>query len=281
MTCKTQICPDPIFIVGSPGSGLGILAWSLAQHGRLWTSNESHLLSTLFGNGHVEHAFEVARTIHQDTWLRREGVGREEFLKYVGFGINALFTNRSRGKRWVDYTPDHARMVDILGDMFPGAYFLHILRDGREVVDSIMRFSDKPTNRLGSPPPRANSFVTACRTWRIHTTVATDFCLRNPTRCLTVRYEELVANPQSGIGEICQFLRVPLEDQLVDFFRSRIKSSFGSDSPNQVKKEQYSEPWKIWTPRERMTFYWEAGPALLRHGFATRPELDALADIEE
>src|SRR5262245_28255031 len=95
-------CPKPIFIIGSPRSGTTILAWSLAQHSQLWTSAESDFLFHLFGNGHAERAFRKATEVAGDRWLKAEGVGKEVFLGFLGLGLNALYTSRSRGKRWID-----------------------------------------------------------------------------------------------------------------------------------------------------------------------------------
>ncbi len=45
------ICPEPIFIIGSPRSGTSILAWSLAQHSELWTEAESDIFFYMLKDG--------------------------------------------------------------------------------------------------------------------------------------------------------------------------------------------------------------------------------------
>src|SRR5687767_476317 len=102
---QLQTCQNPVFIIGSPRSGTTALAWSLAQHSELWTSNESDFLFYLLANQHVEKAFHRARDAVGDRWLKREGVEQKEFYAFLGLGLNALFTSRSGGKRWVDQTP--------------------------------------------------------------------------------------------------------------------------------------------------------------------------------
>src|SRR5262245_3379258 len=134
---RPAICPDPVFIIGSPRSGTSILSWSLAQHRQLWTSAESDFLYDLFGCGHLEKAFETTRGRPGSTWLREEAVDKREFYGCLGLGVNALFTSRAGGRRWIDQTPLYTMIADLLADVFPGAFFLHILRDGRRVVDSM------------------------------------------------------------------------------------------------------------------------------------------------
>lgn len=276
---QTQTCPDPVFIIGSPRSGTSILGWSLAHHSRFWTSNESHILFDLYGDGHVDRAFQIAKGRHRNGWLNVQDVEKDEYLQYVGLGLNALFTSRSEGRRWVDHTPFHTRMVETLSKMFPEAFFLHILRDGRRVVNSMVHFSDRATE--DGPAPAWLDFTQACRAWRHYTEIATDFAARNPTRCLTVVNEELVAEPVEGFRKILQFLRAPYEEGPANYFRAnRINSSFGAGSQEQAVKQRPSAPWREWSSKERLTFYWEAGPTLIKAGFATKEELDSLAGIE-
>src|SRR4051812_40579609 len=96
------ICPNPIFILGAPRPGTTILAESLGRHSCLWSSDESEFILDLFGEAHIDKAFERTSALDGPSWLRTQAVGREEFFAFVGLGINAMFTSRSRGKRWID-----------------------------------------------------------------------------------------------------------------------------------------------------------------------------------
>src|SRR5690348_1275207 len=106
------VCSSPIFIIGSPRSGTTILAWSLAQHTRLWTSEESEFLFDLFGNGRAEKVYQKAIQRPNPSWLRVQGIDWATFLQMFGVGINALFTNKSNGRRWIEQTPHYGLMTD-------------------------------------------------------------------------------------------------------------------------------------------------------------------------
>src|SRR5918996_2678103 len=84
------ICPNPVFVIGSPRSGTTAVAFSLAEHSELWASGEAHVFSHLFASGLVERAFDRAMLPPGPSLLRLEEVSREEFHAYVGLGINAL-----------------------------------------------------------------------------------------------------------------------------------------------------------------------------------------------
>jgi hypothetical protein len=276
-----SICPNPIFIIGSPRSGTSILAWSLAQHSRLWTSEESDILFTLFGNSHAEKAFETATGRPGKTWMPHHGVDRAEFLGYLGLGLNALFSSRSEGKRWIDQTPLYTLMVDTLVEMFPGAQFLHIVRDGRKVVHSMTNFCGLLSEDLRAQfiktkrlPAWATDFHQACKTWRRFVEVSMDFCARHPDRCLTVRNEDLVAGTEERFGEMFRFLGVAYEPDPVAYFQShRINTSFPHLEPDRPPAlQKRPDPWQQWTTEQKRIFTEEAGETLLKYGLASEEE---------
>ncbi|CAA9359535.1 MAG: hypothetical protein AVDCRST_MAG93-7572, partial [uncultured Chloroflexia bacterium] len=283
---QVSVCHQPIFIIGSPRSGTTILAQALAKHSELWFSLESNILHTLFGNGEVDKALERAIKRPQRTWLVQEGVDRDEFLGFLGLGINALYTNRSQGRRWIDKTPIYTLMADVLAAMFPDAFFVHILRDGRRVVQSMAHFLnrfnidhvadvlDADMEERAFILPWGINFRGACRTWSLYANTAMDFCARHPTRCLTVINEELVADPQKGFRDIFDFVGVPPEEAPVDLFQGRrVNSSFSQPSTKPLSINELSEPWNEWTLDQKDVFLREAGQTLQKYGFVTQDEL--------
>jgi Sulfotransferase family len=131
-----EICANPVLIIGAPRSGTTILSRSLARHSELWSSREFHFTSYFFRPSRLMHAYERSIARPAD-WLAAERVEPAELVAYLGMGVNALFTSRSEGKRWIDKASVNTMIVDVLAEMFPGALSLHILRDGRRVAHSL------------------------------------------------------------------------------------------------------------------------------------------------
>jgi hypothetical protein len=271
-----ETCPDPVFIIGAPRSGTSILAWSLHQHHRWFcTSDESDLLSELFGGGAVERVYrEAVERPGGGDWLVRNDVAWPEFLGYLGLGVNALFASRSGGRRWIDQTPRNTLMVDVLAEMFPGAVFLHILRDGRRVVHSMINFvHGRLDGQLKDEfleqdrvPDWARGFREACRTWAEFVERAMDFCARNPERSLTVVNERLVADADAGFAEILEFLGAPPGDAPAAFFgENRVNSSFPQHS-SPPPASPLTRPWEDWTAEQHAIFAEEAGETMRRCG---------------
>lgn len=276
-----QFCPNPIFIIGSPRSGTTALAWSLAQHNQLWTSSESFILFDLFGAGRVDRAFQKAKDNPSGSWFKSESVEKAEFLEFMGLGLNALFTSRSQGRRWIDQTPYYAYLSDTLAHMFPGALFLHILRDGRRVVNSMINFAQALTDDArkgfissGRLPPWATDFRIACKEWHNSVEVSMEFCAKNPTRSLTVLNEELVANPEKKFHEIFRFFGVSYEEGPISYFQShRINSSFPQEDLSKPPSiDRHSNPWNGWTEEQKMIFVEEAADTLLKYGLVTEDD---------
>jgi hypothetical protein len=295
---QVKPCPQPIFLMGCPRSGTTGLAAALGLHSQLVMLGESEILFPLFQQDPVTKVVEAAKGRLVPNWLVKYDVDPAEVLAYLGLGINAFFTSKNPGKRWIDKTPHHVLMADILANMFPDALFLHLIRDGRRVVHSMVHFLDRfPAERREALfqkkqlPPWATDFQDACQRWRRFMEVGKAFASKRPRRCLTIRNENLAINPDGEFASIFHFLEVPEEKGPVDFFRThRLNSSFPQSLPElaseqggirQDKPESFVEnvaytdqqPWQEWDVKQKKIFAQEAGETLVRFGFAPPEEL--------
>ena len=258
-----SMCEHPIFIIGSPRSGTSILAWSLAQHSQLWTSAESDILYHLFGNNHLNDAYRKTIDRPDGSWLKAQKVSRKEFYEFLGIGLNALFTSRSGGRRWIDQSPTYTLIADQLLDLFPGAYFLHMLRDGRNVVNSMIH--------SGFETHWAHDFTEACRAWCHYARIGLRLADQHPDRCLTVTNEALSKDAESEFQRIFEFVNVPVEGGPANHFRSnKINSSFRSEPRQSPSKD--CEVWGGWSAEQRACFTREAAGLLIDGGYALESE---------
>jgi len=273
------ICPNPVFVIGSPRSGTTALAQALNRHPDLRVGKESYVLHDFFGRNKPTRVWENQMNRVTPCWLEFEKVEHDEFLAFLGLGMNALFSSRSEGKRWIDQTPLYTPMVDTLALMFPGASFVHIVRDGRHVVRSMVNFERKfDEQQLADAQPNeipqwSNDFAQGCGTWSHWVASALDFGDAHPDRCLTVSNEELSADPESGFAAVQQFLGLDPHPGSARFFgKKRINSSWKGEPARPG-----DDDWLGWDGERRRVFVETAGETMVRAGYTSPAELEEWA----
>ena len=262
------ICDHPIFLIGAPRSGTSVVAWALAQHPQIWASDESDFLHHLFGNGRLTDVYAKASARPDPNWLRANEVSREEFFGFLGAGINALFTSRSGGHVWVDQSSTYTLMADLLLELFPGARLVHVVRDGRAVVRSMIN--------SGFDEPWATDFRLACRAWAHYVTRALSVATTAPDRVVVLPHAHLLTAPESVFSTLLARVELPDDPACARFVQeNRINSSFaprGHDTDNPAGISA------AWSAQQRATFWDEAATAMLKAGLATLSDISTDLD---
>jgi hypothetical protein len=131
--------------------------------------------------------------------------------------LDALAADRGKSI-WIEKTPDHVFFVEDIKRLVPDSMFIHIVRDGREVVASLYEVSRRHVNGWGGP-------------WSIdkcieHWKAAVARSLRYSESALNhvlVRYEDLRETPSSELERLAGFLGISLEEEMLT--RPRARSS--------------------------------------------------------
>ena len=95
---------------------------------------------------------------------------------------------------WIDHTPNNFSDALLLLDIFPNAKFIHIVRDPRAIAASITPLNFGP-----------NTAKDAAVYWGRKLSDALAFELVFPKKCLRVKYEDLVLQPEKSLQIICDF----------------------------------------------------------------------------
>jgi hypothetical protein len=235
----------------------------------------------LYQQQRAEKVFEQWASRPSSSWLRREGVSSAEFLAAIGLGFNAMFTRSAGSRRRVDHTPHYCLLADTLAGMFPGARFIHVLRDGRQVVNSMIHIlATAPAEerdemvRRGFLSQWSHDFREACTTWQTYAHTAMDFCERHPTRALTVIHGDLEHEPEAPMAAVLRFLDAPLDAGPAALLRrDRINSSFTRQGGVPADDYQRPDPWTTWSAAQRADFLDIAGADLVRYGLASPEDL--------
>src|SRR5690242_4571314 len=198
---------SPIFIVGAPRSGTTLLRNMLNRHPSIAICRETEFHHLVFQRrrafGSLIDMRNRQRLVKQylptrriqrmqmdlqglETTLLREGTSYEAF-----FASLLRFYAQAHGKRRCgEKTPQHALFTETLCEWYPGATIIHLVRDPRDVVASLLRVPWASHNVLGNAHLWVRCNVAARRS-------------RHRPQYLLVRYEELVAQPELELKRIC------------------------------------------------------------------------------
>jgi len=206
----------PIFIFGCDRSGTTFLGSLLGSHSRCATTLKSQFVYDNYKTAHTGEQFDLERAVAKikanfrfRLWnidldvdaARRQGV--DSYPKLVQFIVKtyADAVGRTDADTWVDHTPHNREHVVYLSRLFPDAKFVHIVRDGRAITASFKTL-----------PWRNHGVVKICRYWveKVGQGLATEAYL-GPEKCLRIRYEDLIMNPEATLRELAPFLELDYE----------------------------------------------------------------------
>jgi hypothetical protein len=222
MTPRIQ---QPIFLVGAPRSGTSVFYRKFAQHPSLaWISNitkkyPGSLLITrmlmLFRKDH--HPTEAGNVWQRFGKNEDDALRRADATPRAAKYMRKVVANNLRifGKpRFLNKCPRNSLRIDFLDAIFPDAYFIHIIRDGRAVAHSLLRSREKHSGAYWAARPPGwkelleRPMIEACGLqWKS----VVEFARRAgkslpPDRYMEIRYEDFVARPEETFlkaGEWC------------------------------------------------------------------------------
>jgi hypothetical protein len=190
-----------VFVVGSPRSGTTFLAGALGEHDGVLDLGELQPVKAAIP--------ELAALPEDDAGRRLRGI--VDRVRTLGL---------SRHLRAVEQTPEVVFVVQAALDAYPDASAIHLVRDGRDVVCSLLERAWLSATRGGADDVRAaygnhprwwveedrrDEFRTtsearrAAWVWRTH--VEAGRSVRHP-RLLELRYEDLARDPSDAADRI-------------------------------------------------------------------------------
>lgn len=131
---------------------------------------------------------------------------------------------RAGKRRWIEKTPQHTYFIDTIKETLPGALFVEIVRDPRDVLASKKRYKEViATSQKFSQEERAYQAVQRvydpfwdALAWRMAARAVRQAEVRWPDSLFTVRYEGLIAAPEETLRAVCDFLALPFDAALLD-----------------------------------------------------------------
>jgi len=200
---------SPIFVGGCPRTGTTLVYSILAAHSRIYVALESALLIGNRDPDHLAGRLDVPVDVIEQALHRSHCC--PDFTQRVLMKIM-----KSKGKsRWGDKSPLNVTSIGQFFRWFPRGRFVHLVRDGRDVVCSLRThngaFGALPVGPVVNPWPRC------VERWVAWTRMGMKW--RNDPRYLEIRYESLVDNVEATIRGMIDWLGEPWEPDILHHAR--------------------------------------------------------------
>lgn len=230
-------CPDPrpVFILGMPRSGTSLTEQILASH------------SEVAGTGELSYAYDTAHLIREMTGKAFPGniadLSSDQFRELGEYYLSRHREDNLAFRYLVDKTPLNFQYVGLLALALPRAKFIHCHRDPIQNCFSIhkMPFDKKQAyaHSLEALGMYYNRYWNLMQRWKA----------LFPGRILDVRYEDTVAETEQQGRCILNFLDLPFEQGVLDFYNT--KRLVKTPSASQVRQPIYGDAVQAWKKYEK------------------------------
>ena len=274
----TRASRAPFFIVGSDRSGTTMLRLMLdrASDGPAIPPETMFITdfrSVLRGGGLGDH--DAAKEFTQRVWahprVRLWGIEGDPAMPPAGLSHAEAFRwaveqpvlayMRRDGKRWwADKTPPNIDHVDLLAEVFEGAKFVELVRDGRDVALSMI-----------TKPWGDNNVWTCGLRWASCIREGERQRAARPDDVLLVRYEDLVTQPQEQLQRVSGFLGIAYDDDMLAVEKTDTSKLQHQDWFGNLWKGINTSAMDKWRTKmdehDQRVFLAAAGEELALHGY--------------
>jgi hypothetical protein len=209
----------PVFLIGAPRSGSTLLARMLGSHSAIFAPAEPHLMPPLAHLGFHERVDEAP----YDPVIAQQGLrsfvallpgGEADWLAALRRATDQLYERALIGTGrtlFLDKTPAYALVLDFLTRLYPDARYVVLTRHPMAIWSSYVdSFFDGDAAAAHARNPVLERYVPAiARLLR-----------ERPVALHHVRYEALVAEPETGLRQICSFLGLPYQPAMIEYGRA-------------------------------------------------------------
>jgi hypothetical protein len=220
---------QPVFVVGCARSGTTLLAGLLGAHSRLSCGHETEFFTGLQianrGNRLCraatwpeEAANYLFSIVHEKPIPDYFGITRGEIISYLKQrepscpaileSLTETYMRRQGKQRWVEKTPTHLIHLREVRSHYPDAPLVRIIRDPRDVALSLLNVPWGPS-----------SFAAAVLHWRYFDDLSSSL-FKADRNCLSLRFEDLVTNPENELRKLCDFIGEEFEPDMMDTSQS-------------------------------------------------------------
>jgi hypothetical protein len=278
--------PTIVFLVYESRSGSTRLATQLDRFSDIGVSVESDLMRILLTNrdnlmraASAEEQIAILENakgrfaslgVNRDLMRIQGSSPRFQGVEAIARAVLSAYFERTapHAKAWILKDGADGFVINQLGKEFPQAKFLHVLRDGRAVLNSKL----SAVRPYGRGERMARDPLTSAKAWCALVRHFDNYSKRHPDRCKVIRYEDMVADEARELGRVREFLGLPTDVLLTkeSTFYDRMPSA-ERDIHRLVQGAPITKRTTAWRDElsrgDLLVFEWAAGADLEEHGY--------------
>ncbi|PWE19058.1 sulfotransferase family protein [Aliarcobacter skirrowii] len=229
------------FIIGNPRSGTTLFRLMLNKHSKICVPPEAGFLvwlykefkDTVFNVNYDYFIEQLMSTNKIETW----NLDYEKLKNYLNnkkpstfqdvmdcvYQFYTLDVLKKEINLYGDKNNYYLNHVDLLASLYQNAKFVHIIRDGRSVAASYKGVMKQKMVSKYAPklPTEINDIASE---WKTNiSNIEKSFSKLLIEQKITIRYEDLVLEPEKTLIKVCDFLGLNFEKQMLNYYTTTIQ----------------------------------------------------------
>jgi len=250
-----------IFILGNPRSGTTLLRLMLTNHSKVviapecsfmvwWKDKYQDWSETDNKNRLDEFMSDLIQSNKIEFWNINFVALKNEISLANPKSYSALIEliylhyGKESGKDfnyWGDKNNYYVTCPEKILQLFPDAYFIHIIRDLRDVCCSYQQLSKAKNDTIKYAPNLTNEIDKISNEWITNNERVVDFLSKlNTKKHMSVRYEDLILDSRNELNKICSLLNLDFEENMLDFYKEKNKFFFEPNSYKNWKSRNFN-----------------------------------------
>lgn len=232
-----------VFLISQPRAGSTLLQKILDSHSEVVSPPEPWLMLPLSlirnKNYNVDYDSDLSsKAINQFMdRIPNQGKVYQEAVRNFVFTIYGEYLKRNEARLFIDKTPRYYHILDYLSNIFPKAKFIVLLRHPLDIFvslrDTFCGGNDQATfKRSGDSVIGAQKIA--------------QFLKKPVEHRKLVRYEDLVSNPNKIISDLCSFLDIKYEPNMINYGKFKHENGLFGDPKINKNKSPHSKSVGKW-----------------------------------
>jgi hypothetical protein len=272
---------NPVFVAGLERSGTSLMYALLATHPNISMTRRTNFwryfvnrYGDLADDRNLDACLQAVRTYKRlvvldldHERLRADLMAGPRTYGRLYRLIQEQVAERRGKHRWGDKSLELERYSDLILAEFPDARILHMVRDPRDRLASVLTRWQVRRGDVGAG--------TAAWLWSAR--LASRLARARPENVKVVRYEWLASEPDVALQEICEFIGEPYHADMLTmagsgrFRESGSNSSYGARAVGVISTDSIGRYKEVLEPRQIAFIQAAAGRELVQHGYQIDP----------